>query len=59
MSGLPFKNGFELAKYFGYGKLYMAAERKDEENGEVVEGIKKMMNKINELDKRNLQDRID
>ena len=43
---LPFKNGYELAKYFGYGDLYVAAEKKDQEENEMVENIKKMMNKI-------------
>ena len=56
---LPFKNGYELAKYFGYGDLYVAAEKKDQEENEMVENIKKMMNKINEVDKRNIQDKID
>jgi hypothetical protein len=56
---LPFKNGYELAQHFGYGDLYAAAEIKDQENEEMVENIKKMMNKINEVDKRNIQDKID
>lgn len=56
---LPFKNGFELAKHFGYGDLYLASEKKDEENEEMLENIKKMMNKIHECDKRRLQDVID
>lgn len=57
--GLPFKNGAELASALGYGDLYKAAEEKDQENEEMVENIKKMMNKINEVDKRNVQDKID
>lgn len=57
--GIPFKSGFDLAKYFGYGDLYAAAKKKDEANGEMLEDVKKMMHKINELDKRNIKDKLD
>lgn len=56
---LPFKNGFELAQYFGYGDLYAAAEKKDQKNNEMVESIKKMIGKIDEVEKRNTQVKID
>ena len=29
---LPFKNGFELAKAMGYGKLYVASKQKQKNN---------------------------
>lgn len=29
---LPFKNGFELANAFGYGKLYQASKEKKQED---------------------------
>lgn len=32
--GLPFKNGFELAKAMGYGDMYQASKQQ-ENNGEV------------------------
>ena len=57
--GLPFKNGYELAKAMGYGKLYQASKEKEEENNEMLENVKKMMSKLNEIDKRNIQEKID
>lgn len=36
--GLPFKNGFELAKAMGFGKMYQASKEKKE--GEMMEGKK-------------------
>ena len=30
--GLPFKNGFELAKAVGFGKMYLASKEQDENN---------------------------
>ena len=30
--GLPFKNGFELAKAMGYGKMYQASKQQEENN---------------------------
>lgn len=57
--GLPFKNGYELAKAMGYGKLYQASKEKEEENNEMLENIKKMMGKINEIEKRNIQEKLD
>jgi hypothetical protein len=61
--GLPFRNGAELAAALGYGDLYNAAAQKEkqetEENSAMTEGIKKMMNKMDEIFKRNIQDVID
>ena len=30
--GLPFKNGFELAKAMGFGKMYQASKQQQENN---------------------------
>lgn len=54
--GLPFKNGFELAQALGFGEMYQASKEQQED---VVESIKNMMRKINECDKKRLQDIID
>lgn len=61
--GLPFKNGAELASALGYGDLYKAAEEKEaqetSEGLEMTENVKKMMGKMDEIFKRNLQEIID
>lgn len=54
--GLPFKNGYELAKAMGFGDMYQASK---EEKEEVVENIKNLMRKIHEYDKNKIQDVID
>lgn len=54
--GLPFKNGFELAKAMGFGDLYQQSK---EEKEEVVENIKNMMKRIQECDKNKIQDVYD
>lgn len=60
---LPFKNGAELAAALGYGDLYQAAEKKEQQDAaegvEMTESIKKMMSKLDGIFKRNIQDVID
>ena len=50
--GLPFKNGYELADEFGLGDLYIQSKEKEQENDEMLEGVKKMFNKLEEIKKR-------
>lgn len=61
--GLPFKSGADLASALGYGEMYQAAERKDMEDEQnamsMRESVKGMMNKMDEIFKRNIQDVID
>ena len=60
---LPFKNGAELASALGFGELYQAAQQKDmaqqEDAAKMTESIKGMMNKMDGIFKRNIQDVID
>jgi hypothetical protein len=60
---LPFKNGLELANALGYGELYQAAEKKEQQdnmNAEAMtESFKKMMSKMDGIFKRNIQDLVD
>ena len=60
---LPFKNGYELAQYFGYGDLYAAAEKKDQQQNEerlaMKENFQNMTKKIDKIFKRNIQETID
>lgn len=60
---LPFKNGRELANALGYGELYQAAEKKEQQenmNAEAMtENFKKMMSKMDGIFKRNIQDLVD
>ena len=60
---LPFRNGAELASALGYGGLYKAAEEKEaqemNDGMEMMEGIKGMMTKMDEIFKRNVQEVID
>lgn len=57
--GLPFNSGYELAKFFGYGELYAAAVKKDEENKDMVESVKGLMGKIHSIDIRNIRQTLD
>lgn len=49
---LPFKNGYELADSFGLGDLYLQSKEKEQENEDMLEGVKKMFNKLEEIKKR-------
>lgn len=60
---LPFRNGAELAAALGYGDLYQAAQQKEQQQeadgAAMTENIKKMMNKMDGIFKRNIQDLVD
>ena len=58
--GLPFQNGAELANALGYGKMYQAAKEQDAaQTQEVQENFKRMMGKMDDIFKRNIQENYD
>ncbi len=57
--GIPFRNGYELAKFFGYGELYSAAKKKEDENVDMLESVKGLMGRIHTIDMRNVRETLD
>ena len=47
--GIPFRNGYELAKFFGYGELYSAAKKKEDENVDMLESVKGLIARVCDL----------
>ena len=56
---LPFKNGLELANALGYGELYQAAEKKEQQDNMNAEAMTESFKKMNGIFKRNIQDLVD
>ena len=59
--GLKFKNGAELAAALGYGKLYQAAVKDEQDASEsnVSEDVKSMFGRLDGIFKRNIQETVD